>query len=363
MALVLAFENIVALLTVPFLAIVPIVSLYRYLKQKHPHFLYLALDWGGLFFWMGLTTISTILLLSEIDVPFPFFQMTLATFLGYIGYFVLLPSTLFLLLFVDYINRTSVDPIKTTILGLIVATVLIYALVPGQAAKDVIVHTYYAAAMLYSFRSLLWTYYAVKLSINSPQNLERYSIMVLVGTIFMGIIPSINIITTFIPPGLGINEILFLIGIILMAIPFTFQPQIFFLLPYKTSRLAVFNNEGILLFSHRWISTQDTPTGEAFFSEETEGISTILKESLHYPNVREIHLDKSILVINHKSEFSFVLVTVKTSKLLINTLESFSEKFVDRFEAVLPEAIIKEEDYKEATTLISECFQFVPTYT
>ncbi|MFX1538942.1 MAG: hypothetical protein ACFFDI_32550 [Promethearchaeota archaeon] len=363
MALVVAFENIIAILTIPFLVIVPALSLYRYSKQRHLHFLYLALDWIGLFFWLTLTTISTILLLSGIEIQVPYMQMTLATFLGYIGYFILLPGTLFLVFFVDHVNRISIDPLKTAIFGLITATVLITALAPGQTAKVVTIDTYFAAAILYTFRSLLWTYYAIKIYIYSPKDLERDSLMVLVGTIIMGIIPAFNIITRFIPPGMGINEILFLIGIAIMAIPFSYQPRIFFLIPYKTSRLAVFNDDGALLYSHRWVSAKDASTDEVFFSEKVKGLGTILKEPMKFKSIREIHLDQSAVVIKRINGLSFVLVTLKTSNFLINSLNSFSEKFVKKFEDTLPEAITKEEDYKTASNLISEFFQFIPSYT
>ncbi|MHA1931751.1 MAG: hypothetical protein ACW96X_04370 [Promethearchaeota archaeon] len=345
MALEIAFENILAMLAMPFLLIVAIVSFNRFKKTKYKHFLFLAIEWSGLFVWCTLTTVSTILASSLINLP-------LATLIGWIGYFTLLGGTLFLLLFVDSITRTSVDSLKTLILGLLAATAIIGAFIPGQSAKDPLFYAILASNYSFLFRTILYTLFAFRIYINSPKKTERYSILVLIGIIFMGIIPSFNIITGLIPAGLGLNELIFLIGIILMAVPFVIHPQLFFLLPYKSSRLAVFNSDGILLFSHRWES-----------GSVNDDISSILKDSLKQEAVNEIHLDQTILVIVRKKNISFILMTVKSSNFLRKALNKFSDEFSQKFESILPEPIVRDNELAMASELISEHFQFLPNYT
>ena len=345
MDLVIAFENFLAMVAIPFLFTGAAVSFYRFKKTKFKHFLYLALEWSGLFFWSTFTTTSTILASSGIDLP-------LATLLGWIGYFSLLGGTLFLLLFVDSITRTTVDPIKSLILGLLAATAIIGAFAPGQGAKNVLFLVFLASNYSFLFRTILYTIFAFGIYINSPKKTERYSILVLIGIILMGIIPSFNIITGLIPAGLGLNELIFLFGIILIAVPFVLHPQLFFLLPYKSSRLAVLNSDGILLFSHRWKS-----------GSVSDDISSILKDSIKQEAVREIHLDQTILVISKKKNISFILVTVKSSNFLRKALNKFSDDFSQKFESILPEAIVRDDDLAIASELIAEHFQFLPNYT
>ena len=345
MALVVAFENVIAILALPILFVVLLVSFYRFINTKHLHFLYLALDWTGLFIWITLTTTSTILLLSGINLP-------LATLLGWTAYFTLLVFTLFPLLFVDSITRTSIDPIKLLILGLLAGVASIAAFEPGQAAKDISVLTYYASNFVWILRTFSYTLFAFRLYTNSPKKTEKYSILVLIGIILLGIIPSFNVFTGLIPPGLGLNELLVLFGIIFLALPYVFHPQLFFLIPYKTSRLAVMNSEGVLLYSHRWTR-----------GSMSDDISSILKDSLKQETVNEIHLDHAILVIIKREDISFILVTKKSSKLLTKTLNIFSEKFIDIFADILHEPIVKEKDLENASVLISEYFQFLPNYT
>ena len=167
-----------------------------------------------------------------------------------------------------------------------------------------------------------------------------------------GIIPSFNVFTRLIPPGLGLNELLQVSGLIIMAVLFVIHSQLFFLQPYKSSRLAVLNSDGILLFSHSWKS-----------GIMSENISSILKDSLKQEAVREIHLDQTILVIVRKKNISFILVTVKSSNFLRKALNKFSDDFSQKFESILPEPIVKDDDLAKASELIAEHFQFLPNYT
>ncbi|MHA2293060.1 MAG: hypothetical protein ACXACK_12900 [Candidatus Hodarchaeales archaeon] len=368
MALVFTFELAIGIFTFPILAAVSVISFYRFFKQKQFHLLFLALDWGGMAFWNFFTHLTTFIALNIEDfsnlIGFEVeFISTYATLVGLIAYLSLIPTTLFLLLFVELVNRTSIDPIKIAIFTLISWVVLVTALEGTIAVKDVTIGVYWAAATLYTFRSLLYFYYAVRLYINSPDRLRSFAFMILVGVILMGIIPSFNILTVFVPPGAGPNELLFLIGIALMLIPFAIRPQLLFLLPYKTSRLAVLSDEGTLLFSHQWMSSSDDTINEMFFSEKVVGLSSLLKESIQHEKVHQIHIEESIMVITRHRNFSFVLITMKTSKSLLNALNSFSENFVQKFDELLAKDIIEPKDYRAASTLITECFPYVPEYT
>ncbi|MHA2246305.1 MAG: hypothetical protein ACXADY_15180 [Candidatus Hodarchaeales archaeon] len=236
------------------------------------------------------------------------------------------------------------------------------ALEPGQSAKEPTSYTVFAQIMLQVFWSVLWIFYAIKLHINSPENYQRFTFVILVGTILAGVIPSFNTATGLIQGGSGISELSFTIGVLLLAAAFLYKPGLLFILPYKTSRLGVFNEKGIPLFSHQWISSEDDPISETFFAESVEEISTILTESLKQGNVREIHLDHDILIIERYKNFSFVLLTAKTSKSLINSLRTFSAKFVTKYEELLTKSVyIDPKDHETASTLVAESFPFLPS--
>ena len=384
-------EVIISAFTLIILSTATILSFYRFLQVKYRQFLYITINWFGIAVWLALTTVASCINfgwvvpgIKELDFEISLFSnlpiitdflnsyhlnlviftspVYLSHFLGLIGLFCLLPTALFLIILVDSINRTSIDPVKTGILGLISGFVIIAALTPGQAPKEILPITYFASVMLQIFWSFLWIFYAFKLYINSPEKLQRFALIMLVGTILAGAIPAFNTTTALIQGGLGINELSFALGMLLIAGTLQYQPGMLFILPYKTSRLGVFNEKGVPLFSHRWISSEDDPISEIVFTEMNEGVSTILTEALKQTKVREIHLDKAILIIERHENFSFVLLTAKTSKSLTTALSTFSVKFVMKFEELLAKSVfIDPKDHETASTLVAECFPFLPS--
>ncbi|MHA1168107.1 MAG: hypothetical protein ACTSRU_09820, partial [Candidatus Hodarchaeales archaeon] len=174
-------------------------------------------------------------------------------------------------------------------------------------------------------------------------------------------IPSIFIITRIVLPDLGINEILLAIGIVLITVPLIIEPKLLFVLPFKTSRLTVFDDSGIPLFSHYWETKKEGTAGDSLFSGVMIGVSGILKESLRKGSVREISLDKSVLLIERIAKYpvTFVLETSKTSKNLPKALKVFAEGFVNQYgESILD----GDSSNLNASNLVSQCFPFLPEY-
>ncbi|MFX0205447.1 MAG: hypothetical protein ACFFDT_05630 [Candidatus Hodarchaeota archaeon] len=378
----LSFVDIVSLFTIVILITATILSFYRFIQVRYRQFLYIALNWFGIAFWLILIVVQSLIILfganfkldlSNIPILTQFLDffglkieifttpVSIAHIIGLIAMFSILPSILVVIFFVDF-NRASIDPIKTGILGAVSVAFLITALAPGQEAGDPSEYTYFAQLLMQIFWSLLWILHAARLYIFSPAKYQKFAFVALVGTILAGVIPSFNTLTQIIPARFGVSELSFALGILLIAGTFLYQPRLLFIIPYKTSRLGVFNKKGVPLFSHQWISSEDDPIEELFFTEMREGISTILTESIKHKNVREIHLDKSILIINRYKDFSFVLLATQTSKSLITALNTFSVRFVTRFEELLAKGVyIDPKDHEAASEIVAESFPFLPS--
>ncbi|MFX1506551.1 MAG: hypothetical protein ACFFDC_10590 [Promethearchaeota archaeon] len=378
----LSLDFIISLFTILILMTSTILSLYRFIQVKYRQYLYIALNWFGIAFWLILMVVQMFIVIAGVDSELDLTNIPLlAEFLEYFGLnfeifmqptsfshiigliamFSILPSILVLILFVDF-NRTSIDPIKTGVLGAVSIAFILTALAPDQGSFAPSKYTFLAQVLMQAFWSLLWIIHAAKLYIYSPAKYQKYALITLVGTILAGVIPTFNTVTHIIPASLGISELSFAVGILFIASTFFYQPGLLFILPYRTSRLGVFNEKGLPLFSHQWISSEDNPVVDLFFSEMKEGISSILTESIKHKNVREIHLDKSILIINRYEDFSFVLLTTQTSKSLITALNTFSVRFVTKFEELLAKGVfIDPKDHTAASAIVTECFPFLPS--
>ncbi len=362
--MILTFEVMVGFLTSAFLLVAFSIALQRYLKLGYRPLLFLALQWLGLALW-GLFTAFSTFVLDNGDTPNIFFVMqldwTLADLLGFIGYFITIPTLFLLIIFLDSITRTSIEPVKMLFGGMIAATLILTGLEPGQGAKNVTIYTYYAQAMYYVFWIVLWLYYTFKIFISSPHNLKRQAAVVFVGSVILALDAFLTA-TRLSPPESNLSIFLMAMGALMIVIPYSFQPQLLYILPFKATRLTVINDNGIPLFSHSWLKERD-PAGEVLFSGMMLGISAILNESLKKGAVREIALDESKLLLETDREHSiiFVLQCTRTSNSLSDALRLFSEQFIEKFRNNLSDIFINTEQFN-ASTLVDECFPFLPEY-
>lgn len=361
------------LLTGFFIALACIISLIRYYRQKYVQFLYWSLHMFSISAWALLTTVGIIFTIwgdSETWLSFRIldvdYSWTFSTTLGYIGFFLKIPMLFFLILFVDSISQTSIEPRKMVGGGMIAAALIITGMSPGQATQDILLSTYYAEALHYFFVVFLWLYYGLKIFLNAPNvKIKRVSLLVLLGALLVGVDAFFTFFRVFEwwQPGTLPSATFMISGLLLMTLIYTSVPQILYILPFKASSLTVISDNGIPLFTYSWVQRED-PASEVLFSGMMIGISTILKESLQKGFVREIALDQSKLLLERDTVHSitFVLVSTKTTKSLVDALILFAERFVTNFKENLDEYVITPEVFSDANLLVSECFPFLPEY-
>ncbi|MFW9780459.1 MAG: hypothetical protein ACFFE8_16580 [Candidatus Heimdallarchaeota archaeon] len=346
-----------------------LITIYRYIKTNYIQFLYLSLEWLALLLWQGFTTASNMVYYSHRNPNFPpLASVDLATVLGYLGYFSLLFGSAFLILFVDSISRMGVDPFKAILYGIFVGLGVYAALLPGQQVKFISDLTFYVSAGFWAFRAILWTYYSALLTLNSPNTkVQRYAMSTFIGS-------SLVLLTAFfITFGLVesdhiINEVLFLFSVILQAIPLYLEPKLLYILPYRASSITVVNDNGLPLFTYRWVPEEEASVKhDILFGSLMHGISGLLKESLGKGNIREIALEDSILLLYRHNQFpiTFVLVSTKSSKSLVQALQRFAIEFTSSFGNVLEvqSEVVSPSAFQDASRLVESSFPFLPEFS
>jgi hypothetical protein len=92
-----------------------------------------------------------------------------------------------------------------------------------------------------------------------------------------------------------------------------------------------------------------------------QAVGSILDEILKKGVVREIQMDRAILLIQHDTKYPIasVLVTSKSSKSLRNGLRIFNEEFISRFytDDIDSHEVSK---FADADNLVEKIFEFVP---
>jgi len=205
-----------------------IIAYIQYSKTKHRTFLFLTLT------WLNLSLFTLFEILSYIFLSIPLFQFRI--FFVIIGGF-------FLIFCVDSISSYNIDPIKTTIFGILSILFVISSYIPNfydYIPNTIIDYTFpngdksfSSEGLLVVFSSIVFLFiefnfllYSLRLYLNSPQNIRKYAMLNLIGAIIFGIFPAIAMATrlTLVIPGCGI--VAASIGAIISTVALTIQPKL-----------------------------------------------------------------------------------------------------------------------------------------
>jgi hypothetical protein len=140
------------------------------------------------------------------------------------------------------------------------------------------------------------------------------------------------------------------------------EPKIIYILPFKAYRLLVVEtNAGIGLFKHDWAELR--AVDENVFTMVLQAVGSILGEVLKKGEIREIKMDRAVLLIQHNKNYpvASVLVTSKSTKSLRYGLKKFNNHFIESFQSNFG-GLYEVSRFKKAKAFIEEYFDFVPQY-
>jgi hypothetical protein len=123
---------------------------------------------------------------------------------------------------------------------------------------------------------------------------------------------------------------------------------------------VVDTNAGTALFKYDWAKL--TKVEENIFSMVLQAVGSILDEILKKGTVREIQMDKAILLIQHDKKYPIatVLVTSKSTKSLRYGLKTFYDQFIEEFYS--GQDLSEISRFEDAKKLVEVVFDFVPIY-
>ena len=150
---------------------------------------------------------------------------------------------------------------------------------------------------------------------------------------------------------------------LLIALSFGLQPQLAHILPSRAMRIVAIETSGIAVFNYVW-TTQTGVTDEMLFSGALQGITEILKETVHRGSVREIIFDNAAMIINYSPDYlvACVLLVTKATKTLRHALKRFSDRFYEQFKPFFHK-VVNMENYTPAQALVKEYFGFLPDFS
>ncbi len=276
----------------------------------------------------------------------------------------------FLLAFLDYVERESVNPLKVGILSAICALYIWTSWMPGavEVWEDYGVHVAGASRVFqliflvfYIVVYLRWTILTRR---EAPEEIQGAARLFLVGGVIFSIVSVfLYFLGSFVP---AMNALAFptqAFGAMITVIALWREPKLAYLLPFKALRLMVVDtNAGLPIFTHTW-KTGKNMAHEDLFSGMLYGVDSIVETSLQRGQICEIHTAHAILLIERSEVFPVIcaLAATRSSNVLREALTQFAKRFFEEFHGELgrPHEVSL---FKRATPLVFECFPFVPEY-
>ncbi|MFX0136447.1 MAG: hypothetical protein ACFFDN_22595, partial [Candidatus Hodarchaeota archaeon] len=216
---------------------------------------------------------------------------------------------------------------------------------------------------LISFAGGSYFYTMLKIFLNSPKNLKKYSLINLFAGFICGIVPIIILITGLAWLIPGIFSIALAIGALFCSIAWALEPRLGFVLPFKAQRLTIIQTKsGAPLFTHVW-AIKTKKVDDILFSGMLNAISSFVEETLESGNVQEVHLQQGILILRKSEEHPIVcvLVTDRSTRTLRDAFYSFADQFFKKF-AKYATAAVNLKNFETAAELVENNFSFVPEY-
>ncbi|MFW9854905.1 MAG: hypothetical protein ACFFFG_07575 [Candidatus Thorarchaeota archaeon] len=368
------FISLISLFHAFIISIILVFGFRRWIDTQYRQFLWLSLDFAGLFAWFMLLGLQILLLgfdpnslsinvlMTDIGIPLykvtskgEVLSMTLADVLGFAGFFILTGFTIFLVIFVDSAHRPSLDPIKLIVYAILSTGMVVFALLPGVEARTVSVFLNYIQLSFWGFRILLLLLYTGTLYLNAPDDIRNKASIALIGA-FVYLLALIMLFTQLVGQDIGLIEIAHLFGSFLFMIAFVSEPKLLFVLPIHSSRLVIIRTDTTEpLFSYSWI-TVPHHNRDAFFPG-MKAVVDALASGLH-----ELHLEDSVLLINRQQNLSYIIVTSTTSKALKNSLDILTNRIASLYKT-FPEMDSSTEESETLNRIVRETFPVVPVYS
>ena len=275
-----------------------------------------------------------------------------------------------IVIFIELSRKEHVSPANITILSIIEfillsVTFLIpasenFEVIPGYGVHNKAVLRIVQLIFLIYFitQYFLWSLQTWR---KSPLEFKPLARWLLFGSTLFSII-------TVIMYGLGgiakiFNPLAFFtngIGAFITILVILKDPKIIYILPFTAYRVLVLDTkEGIALFKHDWAELEEIE--ENIFSMVLQAVGSVLDEILKKGEVREIQMDRAVLLIQHDKRYPIasVLVSSKSTKSLRIGLKSFNDQFILKYynENVDFHEVSK---FSEAKMLVNSIFDFVP---
>ena len=313
------------------------------------------------FIRLGIIFMSLFFLVSSIAILY------LNTIIYRIGVLMLLPTSVFFIIGINYIIKETFNSI-TLIIAFCLGILYCYlALNPNS----VIIKMQFGFLNL-DMRGLFEVigdfitvllgvevfYWGLKTWLNTPFLIKKEAFIFFIGLLFISVITLI--IYSFYywdPIFILFSDISLGIGILIFIIAIMVEPKLLYILPFTIHRIIVKDKEGFPLYDHDW---SESNISETIFSGFLNAVQLMSKEVMDIGGLLDINLEEGMLILRESELITVGLVASKSSKLLRDSVVKFTHDFEENFQRELKLSIKDMDQYEGAYELIEKYFSNFP---
>jgi hypothetical protein len=295
-----------------------------------------------------------------------FSYLFLSEILAIISGILLFPTTVLILIGVNYIMREEVNTFSLVSIFCLGVILCVVAFFPDAVIIEIedrftmiqLGGWFKVIAELFHIIFIgIVGYWGIITWANAPFLLKNEAKLFLIATSFLVARVLINLMVYLSPIWILGVQIAFASGIIMLTLVITNEPKIIFIFPFTLNRILVRDKNGYPLFDQDWSKSK---INEQVFTGFLNAIQLMSDEVVNLGGLLDIDLKEGILMIHESRYVSVGLVSSKSSKFLRNSLTHFIEDFEEMFEHNLKQGITDPKKYESAYLLIERYFANFP---
>jgi len=213
--------------------------------------------------------------------------------------------------------------------------------------------------MLFSAIAALYLlYWGTRTFINAPFLIKKDASLLFLGVMIASVLGMLfyllYILATFF---ILFSNFAMIVGLIIFTIAIIREPKLLYIFPFTVYRIVVKDKEGRPLFDHDW---SESNISETIFTGFLNAVQLMSEEVMHIGGLLDINLEEGILILKESERITVGLVASKSSKLLRDSVVSFTTDFEQKFDRELKTSIDDMSAYELAYELIERYFSNFP---
>ena len=209
-----------------------------------------------------------------------------------------------------------------------------------------------------SITAVYFFYWGAKTYFNAPFLISKDASLFFFGMIISSIIGTLFYLLYIIEPIFVLfSNLSNIIGLIIFTIAVIREPKLLYIFPFTIYRIVVKNREGHPLFDHDW---SESNIEESIFTGFLNAVQLMSEEVMDIGGLLDINLEEGILILKESERITVGLVSSKSSRLLRDSVVSFTTDFEEKFDRELKNSIVDMSSYDSAYELIEKHFSNFP---